>query len=90
MNYYSPTVADLATEDRAEALILRQIAFQGALTKWLRHALTTLPLPDVDQTWPCLGVDREDLVASLQYALLMMDHARVEDWARDRAEAING
>lgn len=54
-------------EDRAHDRLARQIAVAGAVAKWRRLALETLPDPEEDGLdWPCGGADRKDVVAWLE------------------------
>lgn len=84
--FAGPLTRQAVAEHDTETLILRQTAFAGAVTKWLRTALETLPLPDVDQTWPSVNVDREDIEATLQAALAMMTARAVDEWATDKTQ----
>lgn len=61
-----PSAATLEAEDRADDLLCRQIAYAGAVAKWRRLALATLPQPEPPLTWPCSGADYVDVVAWLE------------------------
>ena len=85
MNAINPIAATL--EDRRDDLLVQQIAVNGAISKWIRLALETLPDPQYPLTWPCLNVDRADIVALLQAMRPMIAGKRLDDYIKDTIEA---
>jgi hypothetical protein len=89
MNNPYPTRAELRAEDLEDRLMANQLAFNSALSKWLRLALETLPEPEHPLMWPCDNVDREDIEQLMRDALAMISGLDLADFVRDTVQEMS-